>query len=76
MKKIRIRINSKNFHYAEKLIPVGEKIAIEVNKRGQPIETFWKRRLEDAKIDKSIEIVKKSKIVKEKKINDKNKEIK
>lgn len=80
MKKIRIKINSKNFHKGNELIPVGKKVAIEVDKKGQPIDTFWRKRLEDAKSDKSIEIVKKSKIAKEKKVkekdNNKNKEIK
>ena len=75
MKKIRIKINSKNFHKGTKLLPVGKKVAIEVDKKGKPIDTFWRKRLEDAKIDKSIEIVKKSKKVKEKD-NNKNKEIK
>ena len=73
MKKIRIKINSKNFHRGKELIPVGSKVAIEVDKKGQPIDTFWRKRLEDAKSDKSIEIVKKKKVVKEKKEKDNNK---
>lgn len=73
MKKIRIQINSKNFHYGRELLPVGRKVAIEVDKNGKPIDTFWRKRLEDAKNDKSIEIVKKKKVIKEKKEKDNNK---
>jgi len=71
--KIRIQINSKNFRKGKDLISVGSKITVEVDKQGLPIDTFWKKRLEEAKIDNSLSIVKKDKI-KKKVINNNDKE--
>ena len=52
MKKL-LKINKPLKNYK-----IGTKIPVEF-KNGKPVDIYWQRRLEDAKIDKCVEIVKK-----------------
>jgi len=71
-KKIKIQINSKNFRKGKDLIPVGSKIIIEIDKKGLPVDTFWRKRLEEAKIDNSLSVIKKDKTINNKAIKKEN----
>jgi len=36
---------------------VGSKVRVEVDEKGNPVEVYWRKRLEDAKIDDCCELI-------------------
>lgn len=43
----------------------GTVVTVETDEKGTPLESFWRRRLKDAEIDQSVEVVKSSRSRKE-----------
>jgi hypothetical protein len=50
----------KPIFYLDKVFKVGKEIEIKDDGKGNPLESFWRNRLKDAKLDNCIEVVNKS----------------
>ena len=61
MKRIRIKINT---GVSLGGYPGGSEVSIKVTDAGIPIEQYWRRRFEDAKMDNCISIIEPKKVVK------------
>lgn len=60
MQEMIIKIN-KPFKFQGKLLEVGQELEIKTDKKGVPLELFWRNRVKDSVIDNCISIQGKNK---------------
>lgn len=60
MQEMIIKIN-KPFKFQGKLLEVGQELEIKTDKKGVPLELFWRNRVKDSVIDNCISIQDKKK---------------
>lgn len=60
MQEMIIKIN-KPFKFQGKLLGVGQELEIKTDKKGVPLELFWRNRVKDSAIDNCISIQDKKK---------------